>query len=51
LVIHDISGKEILNSKFDDEIEFNTSKWTQGVYIYNLIGSGKSEKGKFIIIH
>ena len=51
LVIHDISGKEILNSKFDDEIEFNTSKWNQGIYTYSVTGIGKIKNGKFIIIH
>ena len=51
LVIHDISGKEILNSKFDDEIEFNTSKWNQGIYTYSVTGIGKVKNGKFIVIH
>jgi len=51
LVINDISGKEILRSEFNDKIEFNTSKWNQGIYTYSIIGMGKNKNGKFIVIH
>ena len=52
LIIKDISNKVVYNGMVKNhESKLDVSNWTQGVYIYNLIGSGKSEKGKFIIIH
>lgn len=51
LVIHDISGKKMVNSTFEDVFELKTSKWNQGIYIYTITGMGKIKNGKFIVIH
>jgi hypothetical protein len=46
--IFDINLRQLIDSNFVENYRIDTSKWTTGMYFYELISDEKIKKGKFI---
>jgi hypothetical protein len=46
-----IYQEEIKATNGANEIKFDTSKWTSGVYVYSLKSSGQTFSGRFVVNH
>jgi hypothetical protein len=46
--IFDLNLRQLIDSNFVENYRIDTSKWTTGIYFYELISDGKIKKGKFI---